>query len=208
VDRRCARRARAPAPRLTAAAAEEALTAALPEGWTEHTDASGNSFYFNASTGSSTWEHPLDEYYRSLFLKLKKILVENRAAGKVNQSSTLLQCAYRQHAARTAFRIRLGLYRLGQSANVVQAVLHHYCPSLPILNTKHTCRNAPERCTAATSCATAYASSACASGSSWRRSAAALYRPRSAATACAARSPTCARAGPSSSASGRSCSCR
>jgi hypothetical protein len=102
--------------------AEEALTAALPEGWTEHTDASGNSFYFNASTGSSTWEHPLDEYYRSLFLKLKKILVENRAASKVNQSSTLLQCAYRQHMARTAFRIRLGLYRLGQSANVVQAV--------------------------------------------------------------------------------------
>jgi hypothetical protein len=102
--------------------AEEALTAALPEGWTEHTDASGNSFYFNASTGSSTWEHPLDEYYRSLFLKLKKILVENRAAGKVNQSSMLLQCAYRQHLARTVFRIRLGLYRLGQSANVVQAV--------------------------------------------------------------------------------------
>jgi hypothetical protein len=108
--------------RTHAWAAEEALTAALPEGWTEHTDASGNSFYFNASTGSSTWEHPLDEYYRSLFLKLKKILVENRAAGKVNQSSTLLQCAYRQHMARTTFRIRLGLYRLGQSANVVQAV--------------------------------------------------------------------------------------
>ena len=64
----------------------------------------------------------MDEYYRSLFLKLKKILVENRAAGKVNQSSTLLQCAYRQHIARTTFRIRLGLYRLGQSANVVQAV--------------------------------------------------------------------------------------
>jgi hypothetical protein len=34
----------------------------------------------------------------------------------------LLQCAYRQHIARTVFRIRLGLHRLSQSANVVQAV--------------------------------------------------------------------------------------
>ncbi|KAJ1472595.1 hypothetical protein T484DRAFT_1571568, partial [Baffinella frigidus] len=45
--------------------AEEALCASLPEGWTEHTDAAGNAFYYNAGSGVSSWEHPLDEYYRS-----------------------------------------------------------------------------------------------------------------------------------------------
>ena len=48
--------------------AEWALSAPLPEGWTEHVDTSGNEFYFNSMTGVSTYEHPLDgqfrEYYR------------------------------------------------------------------------------------------------------------------------------------------------
>ena len=84
--------------------AEEALCASLPEGWTEHTDQNGNTFYYNSTTGQSSWEHPLDEYYRSLFLKLKKILIDNRAAVKVNDSAVQVQCAIRACYARRIFR--------------------------------------------------------------------------------------------------------
>ena len=51
--------------------AEWALTAPLPEGWTEHADASGNEFYYNAVTGVSTYEHPLDEQYRTYYRQVK-----------------------------------------------------------------------------------------------------------------------------------------
>ena len=52
--------------------AEWALTAPLPDGWTEHNDASGNEFYYNQMTGVSTYEHPLDEHYRSYYRQIKQ----------------------------------------------------------------------------------------------------------------------------------------
>ena len=51
--------------------AEEALTAGEPEGWTEQMDPNGNLYYYNATTGQSSRQHPLDEYYQNLYLKLK-----------------------------------------------------------------------------------------------------------------------------------------
>mmetsp|Transcript_39466 Transcript_39466/g.54810 ORF Transcript_39466/g.54810 Transcript_39466/m.54810 type:complete len:532 (-) Transcript_39466:133-1728(-) len=51
--------------------AEWALTAPLPDGWTEHSDASGNEFYYNKMTGVSTYEHPLDEHYRAYYRRAK-----------------------------------------------------------------------------------------------------------------------------------------
>lgn len=51
--------------------AEWALTVPLPDGWTEHSDNQGNEFYFNAMTGVSTYEHPLDEHYRSYYRQIK-----------------------------------------------------------------------------------------------------------------------------------------
>ena len=48
-----------------------ALTAPLPDGWTEHLDAAGNEFYYNSMTGVSTYEHPLDEQYRSYYRQVK-----------------------------------------------------------------------------------------------------------------------------------------
>ena len=51
--------------------AEWALTAPLPEGWTEHLDHDGNEFYYNSVTGVSTYEHPLDEQYRAYYRNLK-----------------------------------------------------------------------------------------------------------------------------------------
>ena len=51
--------------------AEEALTAGEPDGWAEQMDPNGNLYYFNATTGQSSRQHPLDEYYMHLYLKLK-----------------------------------------------------------------------------------------------------------------------------------------
>ena len=51
--------------------AEEALTAGEPEGWEEQMDPNGNLYYRNTVTGQSSRQHPLDEYYQNLYLKLK-----------------------------------------------------------------------------------------------------------------------------------------
>ncbi|QDZ19202.1 hypothetical protein A3770_02p17200 [Chloropicon primus] len=51
--------------------AEWALSAPLPEGWTEHVDTSGNEFYFNSMTGVSTYEHPLDGQFREYYRQMK-----------------------------------------------------------------------------------------------------------------------------------------
>merc|ERR1719424_656344 len=51
--------------------AEEALTAGEPKGWTEQMDPNGNLYYYNATTGQASRQHPLDEYYQNLYLKLK-----------------------------------------------------------------------------------------------------------------------------------------
>ena len=112
--------------------AEEALCASLPEGWTEHTDQNGNTFYYNSLSGQSSWEHPLDEYYRSLFLKLKKILIDNRAAVKVNDSALQVQCAIRCCYARRIFRRLLGKKRLDDAASDIQAVYRGHLVRLKV----------------------------------------------------------------------------
>ena len=55
--------------------AEWALSAPLPEGWTEHVDTSGNEFYFNSMTGVSTYEHPLDGQFREYYRQQKVMAV-------------------------------------------------------------------------------------------------------------------------------------
>ena len=51
--------------------AEWALTAPLPAGWSEHADAAGNEYYFNARTGVSTFSHPLDDLYRNYWRSMR-----------------------------------------------------------------------------------------------------------------------------------------
>jgi hypothetical protein len=51
--------------------AQQALNATLPAVWTEHKDEEGNTYYFNADTGESSWEHPLDDYFRKLYARHK-----------------------------------------------------------------------------------------------------------------------------------------
>jgi hypothetical protein len=47
--------------------AEAALCAPLPKGWAEYTDAKGNVYFHKVSEGASTWEHPLDDHFRTLY---------------------------------------------------------------------------------------------------------------------------------------------
>jgi hypothetical protein len=46
------------------------LCAPMPPHWTEHLDPDKGVYYFNANTGESAWEHPMDDYYRKLFKSL------------------------------------------------------------------------------------------------------------------------------------------
>ena len=53
--------------------AREGLKAPLPENWNPcKTTDTDEIYYFNFSTGDSTWDHPNDEYYRSVCEKEKK----------------------------------------------------------------------------------------------------------------------------------------
>jgi len=52
--------------------AHQALNATLPSEWTEHEDSDGNQYFFNATTKQSSWEHPLDDYFRRLYAQHKK----------------------------------------------------------------------------------------------------------------------------------------
>ena len=44
--------------------AEEGLYADLPEGYKEMKDFTGNPYYYNETTKTASWEHPLDDVYR------------------------------------------------------------------------------------------------------------------------------------------------
>jgi len=51
--------------------AKEALLAEVPEGWETGSTPEGTMYYFNATTGESSWEHPLDGVYRQRYAELK-----------------------------------------------------------------------------------------------------------------------------------------
>ena len=51
--------------------AKWAIMAPVPEGWMEYTDGDGNEYYYNQQTGVSTYEHPMDDQYRSYYRQLK-----------------------------------------------------------------------------------------------------------------------------------------
>eukprot|EP00931_Biecheleriopsis_adriatica_P005534 TRINITY_DN107033_c0_g1_i1.p1 TRINITY_DN107033_c0_g1~~TRINITY_DN107033_c0_g1_i1.p1 ORF type:complete len:1559 (+),score=429.79 TRINITY_DN107033_c0_g1_i1:111-4679(+) len=46
--------------------AEEAFNAPLPPSWSEHQDDQNRIYFHNASTGDSTWKHPLDGLFREI----------------------------------------------------------------------------------------------------------------------------------------------
>ena len=81
--------------------AEQALVAPLPDDWSEHMDAEGNVYYYNVVTDASSWEHPMDQYYRNLFLKVKK---EHDDKREKEEAERLREEAERQAAEEEAKR--------------------------------------------------------------------------------------------------------
>lgn len=75
--------------------AREALTAPLPADWipcvsTEHDN---EVFYFNVNTGESQWDHPCDEYYKSLYIaeapkRIVMLEATPQSDGKIQVSCT------------------------------------------------------------------------------------------------------------------------
>lgn len=96
--------------------AEEMLTAPLPDGWTEHTDAEGNVYFYNNSTGESVWDHPLYEFCVNMYDKLKNQGGDQtlNAAQEFYESRLKRKCvkawyAYLQHKRRKEQKARMVL---------------------------------------------------------------------------------------------------
>mmetsp|Transcript_30786 Transcript_30786/g.75060 ORF Transcript_30786/g.75060 Transcript_30786/m.75060 type:complete len:870 (+) Transcript_30786:150-2759(+) len=51
--------------------AEDALTAPIPPPWKEFETPDGYVYYVNNVTGKSSWEHPLDSFYRQMYKEAK-----------------------------------------------------------------------------------------------------------------------------------------
>lgn len=69
-----------------------ALNAPVPAGWTPHNDGEGNTYYYNAGTGASSWDHPSDPYFRTLLRRCRRLkssaskgVQTSQAAAKANE---------------------------------------------------------------------------------------------------------------------------
>lgn len=62
--------------------AVEAMFAPLPRNWQEFENESGQIYYYNHSTKISQWEHPLDEYHKSLYRKQKDEKLKSSAPSR------------------------------------------------------------------------------------------------------------------------------
>lgn len=51
--------------------AEQAYHAHLPSNWAQYSDDKGNLYYYNKVTGISSWSHPLENQFRSLYMQMK-----------------------------------------------------------------------------------------------------------------------------------------
>ncbi|XP_071327593.1 centrosomal protein of 164 kDa-like isoform X2 [Trachinotus anak] len=61
--------------------AREGIVAPLPAEWKPCQDVTGDIYYFNFSTGQSTWDHPCDDHYRRLVAQERERTQLTAAAG-------------------------------------------------------------------------------------------------------------------------------
>ncbi|XP_033126044.1 centrosomal protein of 164 kDa-like [Anneissia japonica] len=54
--------------------AREGIIAPLPEDWKPCQDTNGDIYYFNFTTGDSVWDHPCDEFYRTMVIEEREKL--------------------------------------------------------------------------------------------------------------------------------------
>lgn len=69
--------------------AKEGLTAPVPNNWKLCATDEGDVYYFNFETGVSSWDHPMDEYYKKLALEEKNKLLEIRLKENNNAKSNI-----------------------------------------------------------------------------------------------------------------------
>ncbi|RNC40969.1 putative glutamic acid-rich protein precursor, partial [Trypanosoma cruzi] len=69
--------------------AREGLKAPLPKNWRPCRTNEDDIYYFNFRTGESTWNHPMDDFFRQKFLKMKE----------EKKSSTVTTPVVTKHAA-------------------------------------------------------------------------------------------------------------
>uniref|UniRef100_A0A8C5G1P3 Centrosomal protein of 164 kDa n=2 Tax=Gouania willdenowi TaxID=441366 RepID=A0A8C5G1P3_GOUWI len=62
--------------------AREGTVAPLPPEWKPCQDVTGDIYYFNFSSGQSTWDHPCDEYYRRLVVQERERNQQEAPAGE------------------------------------------------------------------------------------------------------------------------------
>ncbi|XP_061682835.1 centrosomal protein of 164 kDa-like isoform X2 [Syngnathoides biaculeatus] len=61
--------------------AKEGIVAPLPPEWKPCQDVTGEIYYYNFSSGESTWDHPCDEHYRRLVIQERERIQRTVAAG-------------------------------------------------------------------------------------------------------------------------------
>jgi len=96
--------------------AVEAMTAPLPENWSEHNTRDGQPYYYNKRTDHTQWEHPMDDYHRNLYKKLKA----EKLKGKTQQQLALAKDEIaRRFAADAARAAADGLSGPRRKSNII-----------------------------------------------------------------------------------------
>ena len=47
-----------------------------PPGWTEHYDDAGLKYFYNETTGESSWKHPMDKVFKDIVLQYRKVMAD------------------------------------------------------------------------------------------------------------------------------------
>lgn len=79
--------------------AKEGLKASVPHPWRPCRTPEGDIYYFNFETNQSSWEHPLDQYYKDLYKteKEKKRLRIKEMNQKFAQEAAVILCTILEH---------------------------------------------------------------------------------------------------------------
>ncbi|CCW71345.1 unnamed protein product [Phytomonas sp. Hart1] len=95
--------------------AREGLKAPLPENWKACESDKGELYYFNLKTGESIWDHPMDDYFKMLFMDEKKNLTSRSISRGSNREHDQVQ---QKTSSRSKRRVVEILREVGQKQNI------------------------------------------------------------------------------------------
>ena len=82
--------------------AEQAYHAHLPSNWAQYSDDKGNLYYYNKVTGISSWSHPLEDQFRSLYAQMKSSKERFGPLASASGAAGGANAAYNPQRAQTA----------------------------------------------------------------------------------------------------------